>query len=554
MNIIPLDSRTAVNHSPGQSSLFLLLVLILLGWGGNSSIFAQSNFIPLKPGDLTEREDRWAFSPGLQLTGDYRIYATQKNSGKFPPNREEEDGQDTLFFHHELRIQLRSTVNRNMSLNLEMETQQKPFQGGDLRSQIQSDHEQNIDAQITGVGARQAYLEYNSNPKNVFKLGKHYLNLGDRHGKVFSGVLTGISQNCKLGTWCYEIGAAKLGKHPADWLYFGSLSYPVFQVEDAANSTIHQLEVEVFRIFYTERDIPLGTLNIPTFENEAMLEELALAHATDNDTQKQKTRALSRQFADRQGRPLFYDAIGQEYFGVRLLWERKALSVRFDVTANQGKRHYHLLRDEDGVRERPDLGENSIAFKSSDVAKRSLAGVASELEVSYQLDNHQFGFRGMFATGDKEKLDTDVDGDNFLRVLNSYYEIVPGSYQGTNFYFNGKRNSLESGTGLGHSISNTGLLGGWYRWDLMETPFSYQTGLFQLKRMKPVFNEIGKQVTNIGVEWDHTFAWRMDKHFHTDFELNLLQPGDAFSFADNQAPLKRNELIIHVVARAYYSF
>ncbi len=554
MSIIPSNNTKFVGHALRGKCLFPMLALLLFIWSGAGSIFAQSNFIPLKPGDLKEREDIWAFSPGLKLTGNYRIYATQINSGATPQRREDEREIDTLFFHHELRIQLRSTVNRNISLNLEMETQQEPFQDADLRSESQSGEEKNIDAQITGIGARQAYLEYNSNPANVLKLGKHHLNLGDRHGKVFSGVLTGISQNCKLGTWCYEIGAAKLGEHPADWLYFGSLNYPVFREENPANATIHQLEVEVFRIFYTERDIPLGISNIPTFENEDVLNDLAQAYATGDDGQQQEARTFSKQFVDRQGRPLFYDAIEQEYFGIRLLWEKTALSVRFDITANQGKRHYHLLRDEEGVLESPDLGDNSVEFKSNHVAKRSLAGVASELEVSYQLNNHQFGFRGMFATGDKEKLDTEIEGDNFLRVLNSYYEIVPGSYQGTNFYFNGKRDGLQSGTGLGHSINNTSLIGGWYRLDLIETPFSYQTGLFQLKRMQPVRNETGKQVRNIGVEWDNTFAWRMDKHFHTDFELNFLQPGDAFSYSDNQAPLNRNELVIHVVARAYYSF
>lgn len=515
--------------------------------------WGQSNFTPMTAQDIEERDEVLVLTPGFKVSGDYRMHVIQIDSNTFPPREPDARDPKALNFEHELNIGFRSSVHRKLSINVELEIRQGPLQEADLREQNASAG-RTTDSQTAQIQARQAFLEYNSNPRNIVKIGKHAFNIGDRYGKVFSGILTGVSQDCTVGTWCYELGAAKLGKHPADWLYYGSLDYDLFHEKNTEGATSNRLTIGIFRILYTERDIPLGKSNGPTPKNKAALDRLAKVYAEGSVNQQKQRRTLSKQVVDRQGRPLYYDALKQEYFGMHLKWDTFPFFLRFDLTSNQGNRHYHLLRESGKTLEKPDFGENTKQFKDAQKAKRTLSGVTSELELSYQMDSHQFGFRGMFASGDKEKWDPDNTGVNFLRSLHSYYEMVPGSYQGTNFYFNGDGLGLTGSSGLGHSISNTTLLGGWYRLTLEQYSVNYQTGLFQLTRTQAVRNELGEAVQDIGVEWDNTIFWTVDKKLKTEFELNLFQTGKAFNYKDHQMPLKKNDPVTHLVARILYSF
>ncbi|MBF0278226.1 MAG: hypothetical protein HQM13_10560 [SAR324 cluster bacterium] len=527
-------------------SLFSLL------YGSFNLLFAQSNFAPLSSEDIEEKNEIWALYPGLKVSADYRLHAFQIDSNTLPPREEEDPDPKALLFEHELRVNLRSSVHRNLSINLEIEINQESIQDADFRSERVSG--KTTDSQVAQIQARQAFLEYNSNPRNILRVGKQPFNIGDRQGKVFSGILTGLSQNCAAGTWCYELAAAKLGNHPADWLYLGSLDYPVFEDKNSDGTVMNRLNVEIFRIFYTERDVPLGKSNGSALRDEASSDRIAEVYLDGSEEEKQNARALSGQIIDRQGRPLYYDALQQQYFGLRLEWEISSFFLRFDITSNQGIRKYHLAENSNGNLEKPDFGENSDKFKNSQKAKRSLAGVVSELEMKYQLNAHQFGFRGMVASGDKEKLDTENTGLNFLRTLNSYYEIAPGSYRGTNFYFNGGGLDMTGGTGLGHSVSNTSLWGGWYRWDLADVDVFLKTQLFKLSRTQSVYNEVGDLVEDIGLEWDNTVSWKPDKNLNTEFEVNAFQAGKAFTLNDNQTPIKKNDPVIQLAARVYYSF
>ncbi len=490
-----------------QSLLFSWIVFLWIA----ANVFAQSNFTPLSAEDVEEREDTLMFSAGMKISADYRLQVRHMNSGTLPPVEEGKHDLGKLSFEHELRIGLRSIFHRNLSVNAELEIQQGPWQDANLRSGNSLQHVP--DSQAAQLRARQAFLEYNSNPRNILRAGKHAFNLGERRGKVFSGILTGFSQECTIGTWCYQLGAAKIGRSSADWLYYGSLEYPVFHNQNEDGSTSHLLEIEIFRILYTERDIPLGKSNGPVFENSA-------------DTQKAK---------DGSGNPWYYDAIEQDYFGILVNWERSSLDLKFDLTGNQGKRRYH-------------------SSGNSRQPRHSIAGVVSELELSYRLDNQQFGLQGLVASGDEEKNDPENRGTNFLRTLNGYHEIVPGTYRGTNFYFNGGGLGLTSGTGLGHSVNNTTMYGGWYYLNLEEYSLMYRGGLFQLTRTKPTLNESGKKVRNIGVEWDNTLYWKWNKNLHTEFELNFFKAGDAFNYNDNQTPLEENDPVVHLVGRIFYSF
>ena len=85
---------------------------------------------------------------------------------------------------------------------------------------------------------------------------------------------------------------------------------------------------------------------------------------------------------------------------------------------------------------------------------------------------------GMIAGGDEQLEDSSRKGTNYLRSLKSFYEISPGTYSGTQFYFNGSSPDPKSGTGLGHSINNTQMGGFRYRYDIPETTAVYRFGLY----------------------------------------------------------------------------
>ena len=147
-------------------------------------------------------------------------------------SRPETNSPEEFSFDQDIRLRLRSTVHRIISINLEFATDQEPFYNSDIRS-LRSSRSTAADSQSVNIFARQSYLEFNRNPNEESKIGKQVINIGDRKGKVFTGILSGFSQRCKAGTWCYEIGGMKLSSAAGDWLYYFSLDYPFWHEVDS---------------------------------------------------------------------------------------------------------------------------------------------------------------------------------------------------------------------------------------------------------------------------------------------------------------------------------
>lgn len=528
-------------------------VVALFWFVGIQTVLGQSNFIPLEPGDLMVKEDRWMFSPGIQLSGDYRFSGSQLQSKQ--ASSQESIGRDweIPFLEHDLRLRMRSTMHRHLSINLELAVGNTPLNDPDVRHAPVSQRQLTPSSQIESIEARQAYLEYYPNPHGSTRVGKYEISLGDHRGKVLSGILTGISHACHAGTWCYEVGAFKMGKNPADWIYYGSLDYPLFLHKTQEGAISNRMNIEIFRMLYTERNIPLGKNNGPTARDTPLEKDLRQQFLDQDLSSFNQLKQQSYAVFDQEGRPLYYDAFRQEYFGLRSTWETTHWLVYQDVVANQGGRRYHLERNEDGIVERPSLGKNSRLFKN-DRRKESVAAVAAETEVRYQFTRHQFHVHFLKATGDRQRQDSLGEGNDFIRGLHGYYEILPGTFHLTNFYFNGNGSDLTGGTGLGRSINNTLLLGFRYRFSAAEAPFFYEIGLFDLKKNQSVLNEQQKRVSDIGIEWDNTFGWTLDKQLQLSLEGNYFQTREAFSYADSVAPAKKQDSIIHVAAQIRYSF
>ena len=238
-------------------ALFLFVLLTSFG-----SAAAQSHFVPLERGDVSERKEHLIFSPGIELSGDYRFRTTKIKSTALPASRTGTNSPEEFSFDQDLRLLLRSTVHRTISINLELATNQEPIYQSDIRAS-RSSRMTGAESQTANITARQSYLEFNRNPNEETKIGKHIINIGDRNGKVFSGILSGFSQRCKAGTWCYEIGGMKLSSADGDWLYFFSLDYPFWHEVDSQGEVVDSFRFEMFRVKYTEHDVPLGLNNIP---------------------------------------------------------------------------------------------------------------------------------------------------------------------------------------------------------------------------------------------------------------------------------------------------
>ena len=76
------------------SPAFIFLVLL----STSGSAYAQSYFVPLERGDYTEREEHLTFSPGVELSGDYRFRTSKIRSSALPLSRTETNSPEEFSF------------------------------------------------------------------------------------------------------------------------------------------------------------------------------------------------------------------------------------------------------------------------------------------------------------------------------------------------------------------------------------------------------------------------------------------------------------------------
>jgi len=85
-----------------------LVLFVLLAGPGTAT--AQTHFVPLERGDVSERKEHLIFSPGVELSGDYRLRISKINSTSLPVSRTETNSAEEFSFDQDLRLRLRSTV------------------------------------------------------------------------------------------------------------------------------------------------------------------------------------------------------------------------------------------------------------------------------------------------------------------------------------------------------------------------------------------------------------------------------------------------------------
>jgi hypothetical protein len=547
---VPRARATAPSRrAPSRSGVVALGVVALLASLvlGAVSAYAQSqpNFKPLDRGDITEQEQKLLVIRGIEVDGDYalRVRRNQDKDMPFLSNSTEMD--------QDFRLHLNTTFNEDVAMVLTLQTSSTALDAQNLRTAPATDRGTEANGETLTLVAREAYLRWRFNPNSQINFGQFDLELGDRRGKVYRGIASGVGCYCRLGTWDMPFGATKVGPGDADWVYHWALRYNAYN--DVVDTGPRSFSVEIFRILYTENNIPLGANLGPGTFNPAQPGVPLHGQLTDDSTASASTGL---------GNPLFYDATGFNYFGLRTDWQGGPFSASFDLTAAQGSRTYHLYRDPaTGITIGPTLASGSTGPLTT---SQGIDGTAIETELAWKFAperSGKLGFRYMTATGDSNR-DTVVngrykspDGIAYNRGLNGYYEITPGTYRGTRLYFNGVDTDVDLGGGLGHSVNNKVLYG--FTFDIDDRDNShlgYSGGLYGIELNNAILNAAGRPVKTVGTEWDNMMSWYIHKKLYFQFELNLLSSLGAMSVDDNTPPPTDPQLFVQVISRIVYKF
>jgi len=506
-------STHSLRASRSTPALWLIAATLLCAPFLSTPVLAQVNFKPLERGEYNEVEERVISVKGLEAGLDYALTVENREYKGLPPGGE---GTRNL---QDIRLKLKTTLHRDVALHLTLGPTLNNLQQADLRAgqAPESSDGRLRDAQPTTLGVRESYLRYAFNPRSFMLLGKHELSLGDRQGKVFNGIVPAYTLDCQAGTWCMPFGAAFIGKTSGDSIYHWSLQYNAWdEVTDGLRNT---LSVEVFRVIYQEKKVPLGKNLGPT------------AYNPDFDP-TDPTTALPGQVLDSTPTPVTYDTGKDNYYGVRWDLQSGWFYWNGDVIGHQGSRRY--------------FAENSERFYKV----RARAG---ETEIGGRWSTGQVGLRLMTASGDPY-IDTATSA-GYWRHLRGYHEITPGAYTGARLYFNGGDSQVDQGAGLGHSVNNTTLIGLVFRADDAENrQISYHAGLYKLRLNEAIPGKLGTDVTDIGIEWDNMLIWNVHKALIFQFEANLIRPGDAFRLNDYSAVSIESGYFAQGLVRLVYQF
>ncbi len=505
----------------------LLVFLILLLWG--LTVFGQAiNFKPLERGEYEEEEEKLFILRGIKVGGDYAISLRRDKHNEIPAD------QNRTSSDQDFRLDLRTVFHRDIEMHLVLETQPSEFDSTRLRSsEDQEGQSQTTESPALGLNAREASLRYRFNPRSMLVLGKQEISLGDRRGKTFHGIAPGATYDCKIGTWCMPFGALKIGEEASDWIFHWALEYTAWEAgkKEELGDT---LRVEIFRILYTENNIPMGTNSGPAFFNRNDPDNSGALHPS--------------QASDSAGNPIYYDAEEQDYWGLRVNWFSGAFFLNFDAVYNQGKRRLHRYRS-DAPAEFLDFdGNRDYSFR------QVVSGIAVESEIGGRWNKGRAGLRFLNASGDPP-LTPGAAGEQ-IRGIDGFFEITPGSYQGTRLYFNGSDATVESGGGLGHSVNNTQMYGFFYEFtDPDDLKMDYTFGLFRLERIHPVYDALGLKRKAIGTELNNLLSFHIHKALRLQFEVNAINTGKAFAVDDYSAPTGlSNNYFLQGFVRLVYNF
>jgi len=478
------------------SLLFIWLAILLLLC--TSSLLAQQNYTPLKSGDYKVVDEDTRYLPGAKIGGSYRAYYDQRKNGFLVGA----DFESKIM--QDITLEFESKINTNVSLHATIENrssfvteQEIPYDSNDIAEKGDATGDEGFDL-VFG----EAYLEYNHNPNARLRVGRQNIDIADRKGLIYKGTATAISQGCRIGTWCYEIGGARIGKSGGSAVFWAQLDYPVYESGvlikdpwgDKPTRQSKSLNVEIFRVINRGKDIPLADYGGWTGEN-------SVYHDTSDDSPT--------------GSRVYYDNDGIEYIGLNLRWNYGRLAMDMTWSNLVGSRVYHTGTQDGGF---------------SEIGDESVSGNAYHVELSYQFSNEwRARFTTLLATGD----DVKTDGEKiWQRESSAYFEIKKGSHGDALIYFNG-----EDSVGDGHSVSNLTYYALAVDFRTLKGDFGFKTALFVLSHTNPVFvNPVGsdpEQTKAIGNELDVELTWYLEERLSFNLFISYMQPGGAYARNDS---------------------
>ena len=491
----------------------------------------QLNFKPLTRGDYEETEEKQIVLRGLDAGVDYANRLGSLRGDNIP--------KDMLGTRHytDIRLHLNTVMHRDVSLRLTLQPDETTVRSDNLRQEYPStEHGKGrmAEGQSSAVTFRDAYLRWAYNPGSAILAGKHEISIGDRRGKVFNAITNAVTFDCKVGTWCMPFGYAQMGPKGGDALYHWGLEYTAWELPRESSALNDLFKVEVFRVVYNEWNIPLGRNLGPTardYSDPLLPDDSQITDTTGGGSS-----------------PVYYDAREQDYYGLRLNWESGVMFYNLDAVGMRGNRHYHHYRD-------PEIGiSTNIYGGAAGKIKVKTKGRVFETELGTRWETGRVGLRFMEASGDPYLADPDAPR-NVKRNLEGYYEILPGAYRGSRLYFNGADSDLDSGAGLGHSINNTRLYGLFL--DVNERAsrkMAYNMGIYKLEKVHSIPSSDGPPQRDIGVEMNNLITWYIHEAIRLQTEINFIEIGPAFTYADHLTPRKKTGRVVQSLARFIYQF
>ena len=514
----------------------VVILLLLVG-----TALAQNNFTPLKEGEYKTEYEEPKYVPDARISGDYRFIYLNRRGSRFSGGAHPYD-----YLRQEFNLMFTSEVNTNVSLNVEISNDYSIIgtERDSYVSKRRRDIEDGSKSNDSQIILKQSYVEYNHNPMAMLRFGKQKIELGDREGLVFKGILTGITQQCKVGSWCYSIGAMKLGPNDNDRLYWGSLDYPVYEsgvmVNDPWDKKAfrheNSLNVEIHRVYWKQHDIALAKFGGRTWKsNDAYLYNSDVSE--EQATIDRNTTPTSNATDDH----LAYFDTNMEYYGVNLNWRFYGFKADLIYVQMNGRRIYHVGTDANEDKNPDELVEK--------LASEKLMGFAVNLNLSLQFaEEWQFTTEGFWTNGNennKEKNQLPI----WERGNLGFHEINHGTFGDANIYFSG-----DDGSGEGHSVNNLtyGALHISYR--DKEKFFYWDASAYAFFRTNFVYNENGDQHRFIGYEFDTSITFIAEKSLFFEFQASYFQTGGAYVRNDNDIPVAHPEDFTFVGAVLKYKF
>lgn len=205
MKLILLKIYLFLSSLKIQNILIISLFLII-----SFPIFPQRNYELVEEQEYTEYYEKPIYVPDVRFTGSFNAYYQTKRGAQGVSEIDDDSTSDN-FWKYDFYLNIRSEVNRNISLNVSIKN--PPYDVGDSSNSYRSYNREErksggtVGDQNISVIIHEAYLEYDYNQcPSILRFGQQELNLGDYQGLVFRGNHAAISQKCKIGTWPYYIG------------------------------------------------------------------------------------------------------------------------------------------------------------------------------------------------------------------------------------------------------------------------------------------------------------------------------------------------------------